>query len=255
VNVVRGIAQWRSQRAAIGGSVGFVPTMGALHAGHASLVERSRAENGATVVSIYVNPTQFDQPADLARYPSTLDADLALLQSLGVDHVLLPTFDEIYPDGFRYRVEETQFSRELCGAHRANHFTGVLTVVLKLLNLVRPTRTYFGEKDYQQYLLVRDMVRAFFLDVDIVACPIVREADGLARSSRNVRLDAAARVLAPQLHHALSSASDDAQALTDLRRHGLDVEYVVTTHGRRFGAVQMHTRDGSVRLIDNVEVR
>ena len=255
MNIANGVAQWRTQRTAIGGSIGFVPTMGALHAGHASLIERSRAENGVTVASIYVNPTQFDQRADLERYPSTLDTDLALLQSLGVDHVLLPTFDEIYPDGFRYRVEETQFSRELCGAHRASHFTGVLTVVLKLLNLVRPTRAYFGEKDYQQYLLVRDMVRAFFLDVDIVACPIVREGDGLALSSRNVRLDAAARVLAPELHRALSSATDDAQAVADLSRHGLDVDYVVTTQGRRFGAVQVRTRDGSVRLIDNVEVR
>jgi pantoate--beta-alanine ligase len=255
VNVVSGLTQWREQRAAIVGTVGFVPTMGALHAGHMSLVERSRGENAVTVVSIYVNPTQFDQQADLAGYPSTLDADLALLRTHGVEHVLLPTYDEIYPDGFRYRVEETQFSRELCGAHRANHFTGVLTVVMKLLNLVRPTRAYFGEKDYQQYLLVRDMARAFFLDVDIVPCPIVREADGLALSSRNVRLDAAARSLAPALYRSLQSALDDAQAAVDLRRDGLDVDYVVTTQGRRFGAVKVRTRDGSVRLIDNVEVR
>jgi pantoate--beta-alanine ligase len=255
VNVVKRVTAWHEQRAAIAGSVGFVPTMGALHAGHVSLVARSRAENAVTVVSIYVNPTQFDQPGDLAGYPSTLDADLAVLQSHGVDHVLLPTYDDIYPDGFRYRVEETQFSRQLCGAHRANHFTGVLTVVMKLLNLVRPTRAYFGEKDYQQYLLVRDMVRAFFLDVDIVPCPIVREADGLALSSRNVRLDAAARRLAPALYRSLRSASDDAQAAAELSRDGLDVDYVVTTQGRRFGAVKVPTRDGSVRLIDNVEVR
>jgi pantoate--beta-alanine ligase len=254
MNVVEQIADWRAIRAQLSGSVGFVPTMGALHAGHASLVARSRAENDVTVVSIYVNPTQFDQPGDLAAYPAPLDADLALLRSLGVDYVLLPSYADIYPDGFRFRVDETQLSRELCGAHRANHFTGVLTVVLKLLNLVRPARAYFGEKDYQQFVLVRDMAAAFFLDTDIVPCPIVRESDGLALSSRNVRLDAHARRLAPELYRMLRCAPDDAAAVAALQLQGLAVDYVETRHGRRFGAVRVPTTGGSVRLIDNVEV-
>ena len=255
MNVIEQVSDWRALRAQLKWSVGFVPTMGALHAGHASLVARSSAENDITVVSIYVNPTQFDQPGDLAAYPAPLDADLALLRQLGVDYVLLPRYADIYPDGFRFRVEETEMSRELCGAHRANHFSGVLTVVLKLLNLVRPTRAYFGAKDYQQFLLVRDMAAAFFLETDIVPCPIVREADGLALSSRNVRLDAHARCVAPQLYRTLCTASDDAAAVAALQRHGLDVDYVETRLGRRFGAVRVPTAGGSVRLIDNVELR
>jgi len=255
MNVSERVSDWRARRAQLNGSVGFVPTMGALHAGHASLVERSCAENDVTVVSIYVNPTQFDQAGDLAAYPAPLEADLSLLRELGADYVLLPRYADVYPDEFRFRVEESQLSRELCGAHRAGHFTGVLTVVLKLLNLVKPTHAYFGAKDYQQFLLVRDMADAFFLDTEIVPCPIVREADGLALSSRNVRLDASARNVAPELYRALCAGPDDAAAIARLEAHGLDVDYVETRLGRRFGAVRVPTAGGSVRLIDNVEVR
>ncbi|MGA0840714.1 MAG: pantoate--beta-alanine ligase, partial [Pseudomonadales bacterium] len=149
---------WRATRAGLEATrVGFVPTMGALHAGHASLLSRSVAECDYTVLSIYVNPTQFNDPSDLDRYPRTLSEDLALAESLGVDAVLLPDYASLYPDGYRYRLDETGFSRTLCGAHRPGHFVGVLTVVMKLLNLVRPWRAYFGEKDYQQYVLIRDL--------------------------------------------------------------------------------------------------
>jgi pantoate--beta-alanine ligase len=200
-----------------------------------------------------VNPTQFDQAADLAAYPTTLERDLARLEALGADEVLLPRYEQIYPDGYRFRVDETEFSRTLCGAHRPGHFSGVLTVVLKLLNLVRPARAYFGQKDYQQYLLIRDMVEAFFLDITVVACPTVREADGLAMSSRNLRLDPAARCRAPLFHRALCADLDDAAVRERLVAAGFDVDYVETRYGRRFGAVRLATADGSVRLIDNVE--
>jgi pantoate--beta-alanine ligase len=255
VNVVRDLAEWRRRRRTLAGELGFVPTMGALHEGHASLVRRARRENDGVAVSIYVNPTQFDQANDLAAYPAPIEADLALLDGLGVDHVILPRYEEVYADGYRFRVEETEFSRRLCGAHRPGHFTGVLTVVLKLLNLVRPARVYFGEKDYQQYLLIRDMVEALFVDTVVVPCPIVREVDGLAASSRNVRLDAKARERAPLLYRALTQARSDAEAVAMLEGGGLEVDYVETHGGRRLGAVRIASTGGNVRLIDNVEVR
>jgi len=245
------LAAWRRARASLTGKVGFVPTMGALHRGHRRLIERSVAECDVTVLSIYVNPTQFNNPDDLEHYPGTLDTDLDIAREAGVDAVITPTWESLYPDGFRYRVEETSFSRELCGAHRPGHFTGVLTVVMKLLNLVRPQRAYFGEKDYQQYLLIRDMAQAFFLDTEIVACPTVRESSGLALSSRNELLDADARKLAPRFHCLLQSCASDAEARAALARAGFQVDYVETRQARRFGAV---TVGGArqVRLIDNV---
>jgi len=194
VRCFESLDDWRAARAVLGMTrIGFVPTMGALHAGHASLLARSVAESEYTVLSIYVNPTQFNDAGDLARYPRTLEQDLALAESLGVDAVLLPRYEALYADGYRYRLDEMTFSRTLCGAHRPGHFAGVLTVVMKLLNLVRATRAYFGEKDYQQYLLIRDMCAAFFLDTEIVPCATLREPDGLAMSSRNMLLDTAAQ--------------------------------------------------------------
>lgn len=246
------LADWRVARASLQGSVGFVPTMGALHPGHAALIERCVAENDRTVLSIFVNPTQFDDPADLDKYPKSLDDDLALARDLGVDAVLLPRFDELYPDDFRFQVTETAFSNELCGRHRPGHFSGVLTVVLKLFNLVRPRRAYFGEKDYQQYLLVRDLCAALFVDVDIVACATVREADGLAMSSRNALLDARARRLAPVLHELLASDMEDAEISRRLDEAGFSVDYVETRRGRRFGAAALDSNGRRVRLIDNV---
>lgn len=245
------LGEWRRARSKLCGRVGFVPTMGALHRGHRQLIERSVAECDVTVLSIYVNPTQFNNPADLEHYPRTLETDLDIAREAGVDVVLTPTYESLYPDGFRYRVEETSFSGELCGAHRPGHFTGVLTVVMKLLNLVRPQRAYFGEKDYQQYLLIRDMAQAFFLDAEIVACPTVRESSGLALSSRNELLDADGRALAPRFHGLLRSCASDAETRTALDREGFTVDYVETRHGRRFGAVTVGSAR-RVRLIDNV---
>ena len=164
--------------------------------------EEASAENDITVLSIYVNPTQFNNPDDLANYPDTLSEDLESATEVGVDYVLMPTYDQIYADGFRYQVDETEFSRELCGTNRPGHFTGVLTVVMKLLNLVQADRAYFGKKDFQQYQLIKDMCQTFFMQVEIVGCDTVREQDGLAMSSRNKLLSRQARCKASDFYRA-----------------------------------------------------
>jgi pantoate--beta-alanine ligase len=260
--VIAGIAEWRRWCAAARarGTLGFVPTMGALHAGHASLVARSAAENAATAVSIFVNPAQFNDAADLAAYPRTVAADVELLRAAGAAAVFLPEPATMYPHGYRYRLCEDDLSRRLCGAHRPGHFDGVLTVVMKLLLLTAPHRAYLGEKDYQQLLLIRGMVRDFFLETEVVACATVREASGLAMSSRNVRLSAEGRVRAAVLHRALAGAADPAAAARELERQGLRVEYVedleVPGEGnapaarRRLAAAWLE----GVRLIDNVAI-
>lgn len=254
MKIIDNLDAWRRLRQQLSGTVGFVPTMGALHRGHARLLERSVAENATTVLSIYLNPTQFNNPDDLARYPCTLEQDLQLARELGVDVVLLPGYDDLYADDYRFRIEEHRFSRELCGAHRPGHFTGVLTVVMKLLNLVRPTHAYFGEKDFQQLQLIRDMCESFFMDVEIVGCATVREPDGLALSSRNALLDTAGRARSAQFQRLLRSDLDDAAVARELNRAGFVVDYVETRDGRRFGAVLVDCGDRQVRLIDNVLV-
>jgi pantoate--beta-alanine ligase len=245
------VAAWQDERARqrrAGATLGVVPTMGALHEGHLSLVRRSRAENDRTLVTIFVNPTQFDDPADLARYPRTAAEDLAMLTAEGVDFVLRPREADLYPDGFRYRVTESDLSRVLEGAHRPGHFDGVLTVVLKLLQIASADRAYFGEKDWQQLALVQGMARAFFVPTAIVPCAIVREPDGLAMSSRNRQLTPVEREQAPAFHRILIGAASADEAARALRAAGFEVDYVAERDGRRLGAVRL----GRVRLIDNV---
>lgn len=249
--IVTTVAAWRERHAAhraAGRRIGFVPTMGALHAGHASLFTAARRECDIVLASVFVNPTQFDEAHDFERYPRTLDADVALMGSAGVDTVFAPSVAEMYPDGRTYAVQESTVSRELCGAHRPGHFAGMLTVVLKLLQIAGADRAYFGEKDYQQLELVRGLVRAFFLPTEIIGCPTVRESDGLAMSSRNTRLRPAERALAPQFFAVLSTAPDATTARNRLAAAGFDVDYVEDRGGRRFGAVRL----GPTRLIDNV---
>jgi pantoate--beta-alanine ligase len=238
----------RDSAAMAGHRIGFVPTMGALHAGHRALLERAARENPCVVLSIFVNPTQFNDPADLEKYPRTLEADLELVRGLA-DHVLVPPAAQLYPDDYRYRVTENTLSRELEGAHRPGHFDGVLTVVLKLLNLVRPTHAYFGEKDWQQLRLIEGMARALFLPVEIVPCATVREPDGLAMSSRNRRLSAAARAQAAAFPRILREAPDTSAACAALTGAGFGVDYVEDRDGVRLGAVRIE----DVRLIDNVQ--
>ena len=251
MTIVETPTRWRAERLAQsreGLTLGFVPTMGALHEGHLSLVRRSRAENDRTVVSIFVNPTQFDDHTDLTQYPRTLEADLGTLRGEGVSFVFLPREPDLYPDGYRYRVTETELSTVMEGAHRPGHFDGVLTVVLKLLQIISAERAYFGEKDWQQLTLVRGMAEALFLPTTIVACRTVREIDGLAVSSRNRRLPPEHRALASGFYRVLSTASTAEVATHDLRALGFVVDYVEDRDGRRLGAARL----GGVRLIDNV---
>ena len=254
MRVIRDMRTWRAIRKSISGTIGFVPTMGALHAGHLSLIETSLSDNNCTVLSIYVNRTQFNDAKDLANYPNTLGKDLDVAKRLGVDYVIIPGNDEMYADNYRYRVEENKFSRTLCGSNRQGHFTGVLTVVMKLLNLVKADRAYFGEKDYQQYVLVRDMAESFFMDVDIIACQTVRETDGLALSSRNKLLTRQSRKDAAQFNIALQHCESDQDVTQNLQDMGFSVDYVKTRDGRRFGAIVVDCGTHNVRLIDNVKV-
>jgi pantoate--beta-alanine ligase len=228
--------------------LGFVPTMGALHAGHMSLVERSLVENARTVVSVFVNPTQFNDPTDLRTYPRTLDADVNMLRESGVDYVFVPDKETVYPDDYRYRLSEEEVSTRLCGAHRPGHFDGVLTVVMRLFNIIRPDRAYFGEKDYQQYLLIADMAAAFFMDIEIRPCPIVRDSDGLALSSRNALLTPEGHTLAAAFAAILGEGESSDGVRSQLESRGIEIDYVEEWAGRRLAAVVI---DG-VRLIDNV---
>lgn len=231
-------------------SIGFVPTMGALHAGHVSLFEKSVSENDITVASIFANRTQFNDPDDYKNYPRTIENDIQLLAKSGVDIVFLPKYDELYNDDYRYRVTENSLSKILCGSSRQGHFEGVLTIVLKLLNIVSPTKAYFGEKDYQQYLLIDGMCKAFLMDVEIIPCPTVREKDGLAMSSRNLLLTSEERKIAPNFFKILKSSGSASLAKTQLEDLGFMVDYIEDLYKRRFGAVFL----GKVRLIDNVEL-
>jgi pantoate--beta-alanine ligase len=186
-----------------GKSAGFVPTMGALHEGHASLIRRSAAENDQTIVSIFVNPTQFGPTEDLAKYPRTLEADLKLCEAAGADAVFTPDKRMIYPDGFCTWVTVEGLGDKLCGASRPGHFKGVTTVVAKLFNIVQPARAYFGQKDAQQALILGRMVRDLDMPIEMVTCPIIREPDGLAMSSRNRYLNEDERKRAVGLSKAL----------------------------------------------------
>ena len=195
-----------------GTRIGFVPTMGALHEGHATLVREARHGNDYVVVSIFVNPLQFDRKDDLDHYPRTLDSDLALCRDLGVDVVFAPPASELYPEPPEMTVQVGQLGRHLCGASRPGHFEGVATVVLKLLQIVQPDHAYFGEKDAQQLAVIRRLVADFNLPVEIVGVPTVREPDGLAMSSRNRRLTPSGRIAALALTRALTAARQAIEA-------------------------------------------
>jgi len=255
-------------------TVGFVPTMGALHAGHRQLIETARRECGFVVVSIFVNPLQFDRPDDLARYPRTLDADQALCSSAGVDVIFAPSVEALYPREQKTFVDVPDLTRNLCGEFRPGHFRGVATVVLKLFGIVQPDRAYFGQKDAQQLAVIQCMVEDLNVPVAIIPVPTVREPDGLALSSRNKHLSAAERQIAPALYRALALASGRIasgersvhavreKALQFLRRHPeLKIEYFevvdpVTLEPLQHlsGRVLIATAAwlGQTRLIDNV---
>ena len=257
---------------ALPGPLGLVPTMGALHAGHLSLLRAAARGGNRLAVSIFVNPTQFNQADDLARYPRDEAADLALLRDAGCDLVWLPALATMYPDGASTRVEIAGPACDWEGRARPGHFSGVATVVSKLLNQVRPARAYFGEKDWQQLQVVRSMVDELFIPVVIEAVPTLRETDGLAMSSRNRFLDTDGRRRAPALYRCLLRAADaiadgDAIAVVldtareDLILRGFDVDYLALVDGRSLRAMSSPAMDarliaaarlGGVRLLDNV---
>jgi pantoate--beta-alanine ligase len=190
-----------------GKPIGFVPTMGSLHEGHLSLVRRSKQENHTTVVSIFVNPTQFGPAEDFQNYPRDTEGDTEKLRKEEVDILFIPDASLMYPGGFSTHVEVEGFSDKLCGAFRPSHFRGVATVVTKLFNIVKPARAYFGQKDFQQTVVIRQMVKDLAMEIDIIMCPTIRERDGLAMSSRNAYLNEAERAAAPVIFRSLNEAS------------------------------------------------
>ena len=194
--------------------IGFVPTMGALHAGHRSLVERARRECATVVVSVFVNPTQFNDKTDLKNYPRTPEADLRLLEEVGADYVFMPSVEEVYPEPDTRTFDFGMIDKVMEGATRPGHFNGVAQVVSRLFDLVKPAKAYFGEKDFQQIAVIREMVRQLRIPVEIIPCPIVRGEDGLALSSRNTLLDTDHRTAAPYIYKVLQAAVEKSHQTT-----------------------------------------
>jgi pantoate--beta-alanine ligase len=277
--LVRTVAELRqaiARRRIVGSQIGFVPTMGALHEGHVSLMRRSVAECDATVVSVFVNPLQFGPREDLSAYPRDLDRDVALTESAGVGLVFAPPVEEMYPAPLLTTVAVREVSEAFEGESRPTHFAGVTTVVAKLFNLVGPCRAYFGEKDWQQLAVVRRMVDDLSFDVDVIGCETVREADGLALSSRNAYLGRAERAAAPVLHRALvvgaqriAAGERDPDRVVTMMSEMIDAEplasldYVAVVDAASLSAVTPlagelrllgAARFGKARLIDNVGV-
>ena len=270
------IAEMRAWRASVPGRVGLVPTMGALHAGHLSLVARSRETDDVTSASLFVNPTQFGPKEDLSRYPRDFEGDRRRLEEAGCALLFAPAPEEVYRPGFDTWVEPGQVAATLEGARRPGHFRGVATVVLKLFQIVQPHRAYFGEKDAQQLAVIRAMVRDLDVPVEVVGCPTVREPDGLALSSRNRYLEGEDRKAAPVLHRALTRARElaragerNAEALRAAMREVLAaeprarVDYVSVAdpvtfaeldHVQGPALVSLAVFVGSARLIDNVRL-
>lgn len=231
-------------------SIGFVPTMGALHAGHVSLMKKSVQENDFNIVSIFVNPTQFNNAADLEKYPKTFEQDYQAVCENDIDVLFYPDYREIYPDNYRYKVTENDFSKKLCGAHRPGHFDGVLTVVLRLFQITGAHCSYFGLKDYQQFKLIQDMAENLFLQLQVIGLPTVREHSGLAMSSRNLRLSTAGREKASFIYKTLIGEKNIEQAKNILTANGFEVEYLEDIDSRRYVAAFLE----GIRLIDNVEI-
>ncbi|MCD6045557.1 MAG: panC [Gammaproteobacteria bacterium] len=233
--------------------IGLVPTMGALHTGHKSLLEKARRENDFLVLSIFVNPTQFNDLNDYQHYPRTLESDRRIAEECNVDALLIPSEKDMYPYGNDMPIiTHHPASQIMEGKVRPGHFNGVLTVVMKLLQWAKPTCVYFGEKDFQQYLLICELVKNYFLDVEVIGCETMREASGLPLSSRNQRFDSEQIKLAHRFAELLRSGSyDDLAAIQQrLEAAGLIVEYLEKHFGRLFVAVECH----GIRLIDNFAV-
>ena len=257
--------------------IGFVPTMGALHAGHRSLVEKARKECAVVVVSVFVNPTQFNDKNDLRNYPRTPEADAALLEAAGADYVLMPSVEEIYPEPDTRLFDFGQIDKVMEGATRPGHFNGVAQVVSRLFDMVQPAKAYFGEKDFQQIAVIKAMVEQLGLEVEIVECPIIRDTDGLALSSRNTLLDEAHRAAAPHIYEVLKQCAEKSAELTPAELTAwvtaeveqnplLKVIYFQTVDALSMQQVEsweqsprvqgcIAVQAGEIRLIDNVKIK
>ena len=257
--------------------IGFVPTMGALHAGHRSLVEKARRECEVVVVSVFVNPTQFNDKNDLRNYPRTPEADAAMLEAAGADYVLMPSVEEIYPEPDTREFDFGQIDKVMEGATRPGHFNGVAQVVSRLFDIVKPAKAYFGEKDFQQIAVIKAMVKQLDMDVEIVECPIIRAEDGLALSSRNTLLDEAHRKAAPEIYATLRQCADKAKELSpaaltewvteEVEHSGLlKVIYFQAVDALTMQEVSswedspriqgcIAVQAGQIRLIDNVKIK
>ena len=277
VHTIKGLQEELSALRQQGKSVGLVPTMGALHAGHASLVKRCVAENQVTVVSDFVNPTQFNDLNDLKKYPRTLDADCQLLDACGASFVFAPSVEEIYPEPDTRHFSYAPLDTVMEGAFRPGHFNGVCQIVSKLFDIVKPDRAYFGEKDFQQLAIIREMVKQMKFPLEIVGCPIVREADGLALSSRNSRLNEEERKNALNISKTLfesrnfaasHSVAETKQFVEEAinQAPGLRLEYFELVDGRTLQSIQnwddtdyavgcITVFCGEVRLIDNIKYK
>ena len=275
-NFIVDIQRFVEEKHNLGLKVGFVPTMGALHDGHLSLINRAKNENDIVVCSVFVNPIQFNNPSDLEKYPRTPEKDIEKLEQAGCDAVFMPSAEEMYPEKVEDHYDFGDIEHVMEGACRPGHFNGVAIVVRKLFEIVNPNRAYFGEKDFQQLAIINKMVRDLKMNLEIVPCPIVRENDGLAMSSRNVRLNETERAIAPKIFATLNDAisKKDSMNPAEMKKYALkkyaeikefDVEYVEITdeinlkslenwnecdHARIFVALQL----GPVRLIDNVRI-
>ena len=262
-----------------GKKIGLVPTMGALHEGHASLVERSVKENDVTVVSVFLNPTQFNDKGDLDRYPRTLDADCKLLESVGADYVFAPSVEEMYPIPDNRQFEFPPVSTVMEGARRPGHFNGVCQVVSRLFYIVRPTNAYFGEKDWQQIAVVKQLVKHIGMDINIVECDIIRDADGVAKRSRNTLLAPDERAIAPQIYKSLKTSVAYSQKHSVAETHdkvvdeinsvdGLEVEYFEIVDGNTLqtvaswdesnyvvGCITVYCGKTPIRLIDHIKYK
>jgi len=260
-----------------GKTIGFVPTMGYLHEGHISLIRYSKKDNDITVVSIFVNPIQFGKNEDLDRYPRDLERDVEICGKEGVDYVFYPSADEMYPEGFSTYVEVEGITQRLCGTFRSGHFKGVTTVVAKLFNIVQPDKAYFGEKDYQQLKVIQKMVRDLNIDVEVIGCPLIREKDGLALSSRNKYLTPEERKSALSISRALfrakqmfeSGEKDPSKVIDEVKRIissqplVKEIQYVEVVDPEELtpkkklekgDVVAVAVFVGNTRLIDNIKL-
>jgi pantoate--beta-alanine ligase len=273
ISHITDMQRWSDARRSEGKKIAFVPTMGFLHEGHLSLVREGKKRGDVVIVSIFVNPMQFNQQADFATYPRSLEQDQSMLEEVGTDVLFYPVAQEIYPEGFQTAVEVDKVSQPLCGAFRPGHFRGVATVVTKLFNITKPHVALFGEKDFQQCVVIKRMVKDLNFDLEILPMPTIREPDGLAMSSRNARLSPAERQTSLCLSHALNRAQElvtrgERQASSILqavqetltREGGVRIEYASLCHPETLEEVTevsgptllaLATWVGDIRLIDN----